>query len=216
MAESALVGLPSSRLFQLCATHPGDDEYWSEFIRRFNPILVRSIAVAWRRCATGNYPSPEAAADLLQDVYTVILKNDLRLLRQFRGDTEAEAEAYLARTATNQTISYLRARSAGKREAEEIPLHSLVENEPGAIPLADHSADPQQRLNERDLIETLRRTFTGPRSERDILILLLHLRDGWTAAEIARMGICELRDTSVANLLTQMKAQLKKTLLNQV
>jgi RNA polymerase sigma factor (sigma-70 family) len=216
MAETALESLPSSRLFQLCATRPSDDADWAEFIRRFNPLLVRSITSAWRKSGGSNYPPPDVAADLLQDVYTTILKNDLRLLRQFHGATEAEAQAYLARTAINQTISYLRARSAVKREAEEVSLQSLLTDEQGELRLPGPSADPQDSLTERELIETLRRTFTGPRCERDILILLLHVRDGWTAAEIARMGICELKDTSVANLLTQMKAQLKKTLLNQV
>ncbi len=216
MEDSAPVSLPSPRLFQLCVARSGGDSYWSEFIRRFNPLLARSITVAWRRSAGSNWPPPDVAADLLQDVYTAILKNDFRLLRQFRGETEAEAQAYLARTATNQTISYLRARSAGKREAEEISLQSLIEDEQGEIHLSAGSADPQESLNERELIETLKRTFTGPRCERDILILLLHVRDGWTASEISRMGICEMKDTSIGNLLVQMKAQLKKTLLNRV
>ncbi|MBI1760648.1 MAG: hypothetical protein HYR56_04345 [Acidobacteria bacterium] len=82
-------------LFQLCAAQPQRDEYWLEFVRRFNPLLVRSITVAWRKSGQGPWPPAEIAADLLQDVYTAIVKNDFGLLRNLRG--AAPARRYGAR-----------------------------------------------------------------------------------------------------------------------
>src|SRR5262245_50741662 len=112
MAENPHTVITNPELFRLCAAHPDRDEYWLEFVRRFNPLLVRSIAVAWRRNGQGDWPPTDIAADLLQDSYTAIVKNNFRLLQNFRGETDAEAEAYLAQTAINQTISYLRNRKA--------------------------------------------------------------------------------------------------------
>jgi DNA-directed RNA polymerase specialized sigma24 family protein len=120
MAETPHTALGSPELFRLCAAYPDRDDYWPEFVRRFNPLLVRSISVAWRRNGQGDWPPADVAADLLQDAYTSIVKNDFRLLHQFRGATEAEAEAYLAHTAINQTITYLRGRKALRRAGEEV------------------------------------------------------------------------------------------------
>src|SRR6185436_9855556 len=129
MAESSLAMLASPQLFRLCATHPDSDENWREFVRRFNPLLARSITVAWRKSGQGEWPPADVAADLLQDAYAAIVKNDFRLLRDFRGGTEAEVEAYLAHTAINQTFSFLRARSALRRTTDEVSLQQLLEEQ---------------------------------------------------------------------------------------
>ena len=209
MAETPHTALPSPELFRLCANRPDKDEYWSEFVRRFNPLLVRSITIAWRRNGQGNWPPADVAADLLQDAYTAILKNDFRLLRNFRGATDAEAEAYLAHTAINQTITYLRNRKALRRAGEEVSLQELLA-EQGDATLTDSATHSAPNLTEREIIQALEHCFNGPTSKRDILIFLLYARDGYSVTEIARMQICELKETSIANLLGQMKTRLRK------
>jgi RNA polymerase sigma factor (sigma-70 family) len=209
MAENPHAVLSSPELFRLCAAHPDRDEYWPEFVRRFNPLLARGISTAWRKNGQGDWPPDDVAADLLQDAYTAIVKNDFRLLNNFRGATDAEAEAYLAHTAINQTITYLRNRKALRRAADEVSLQELIEEHEDAT-LADIAPQRAPRLTERELIETLKHCFDGPNAKRDILLFLLHARDGYSAAEIARMEICELKETSIANLLGQMKQRLRK------
>lgn len=215
MAENPHAVLTSPELFRLCAAHPDRDEYWPEFVRRFNPLLARGISAAWRRNGQGDWPPDDVAADLLQDAYTAIVKNDFRLLNNFRGATDAEAEAYLAHTAINQTITYLRTRKALRRAAEEVSLQELLE-EQGDATLPEVARQPAPRLTERELIETLEHCFDGPNAKRDILLFILHTRDGYRVAEIARMEICELKETSIANLLGQMKQRLRKYFSGQV
>jgi DNA-directed RNA polymerase specialized sigma24 family protein len=210
MPESTSAVPASPLLFQLCADNPDNDEYWSLFIQRFNPLLVRSVVVAWRKSGQGNWPPPGLATDLLQDVYTGIVKNDFRLLRNFRGSTEAEAEAYLRRAAINQTISFLRKGATDRRTADEISLDELIKAEGEEGRLTIGSSGPAKSLTERELIETLQRCFDGPNGKRDVLIFLLHARDGYSVAEIAAMGVCELKETSIANLLGKMKTDLRK------
>ena len=213
MADSAFAVIANPQLFHLCATHPQDDEYWAEFVRRFNPLLVRSLTVAWRRNGQVSWPASDLAADLLQDVYAAIVNHDFRLLRNFRGNTDAEAEAYLAHAAINQTISFLRQRQALRRHAPEIPLDDWLE-EKGEQALAQ-PARPAG-LSESEWLGVLRKCFDGPNGKRDILIFLLYARDGYSVTEIARLGVAELKETSIANLLGQMKARLKKYLADPV
>lgn len=215
MEASPLAKLASPQLFRLCAAHPASDEYWLEFVRRFNPLLARSITVAWRKSGQGDWPSTDVAADLLQEVYAVIVRNDFRLLRAFCGESEAEAEAYLAHTAINQTISFLRARHALRRRADEVSLQQLLE-EQGEAPLARPAAHAPKGLTESELLELLERCCAGPNGRRDILIFLLYAREGYSVAEIAGMGVCDLKETSISNLLGQVKTCLRKSLAGQV
>src|SRR5689334_25188252 len=124
MTDSASAVPASPRLFQLCAAHPENDEYWSLFVQRFNRLLVRSVEVTWRKCGQGNWPPADVADDLLQEIYATIVKNEARLLKNFQGVSEAEARAYLAQTAVNQTLSYLRSRATLKRAAAEVSLQT--------------------------------------------------------------------------------------------
>ena len=208
MVEHSPDKLAGPRLFQYCANRQGSEEYWWEFIARYNPLLIRCITTVWRRYGPGGLPPPDLAKDLLQDVYMDIVKHGFRLLRDFRGTTDAEAETYLAHVANNRTISFLRARRADRRKVDEISLEELVEVKgDGSLPVP--AVKPARRLTEREVIKTLERCFDGPNGKRDVLIFMLYVYDGYSVAEIAGMGICELKETSIANLLGQMKRQLR-------
>jgi DNA-directed RNA polymerase specialized sigma24 family protein len=136
MADHSPTVNTNPKLFRLCANNPDSNGYWQEFVRRFNPLLARSIAAAWRRMGQGDWPPADVAAHLLQGSYIAIVKNDFRLLHNFRGTTNAEAESYLAETAINQTITYLRNRNALRRAADEVSLQELLD-EQGCVTLAD-------------------------------------------------------------------------------
>jgi DNA-directed RNA polymerase specialized sigma24 family protein len=209
MGDPGPVNFTSSQLFGICAADPRNEECWAEFIRRYNPLLTRSVITAWRKRCQGGWPSSELLADLLQDIYAVILKNDCQMLRGFRGKSEAEAEAYLAHTAINTTISHLRFREAEKRKADLVSIDDLSPSEQGREQFMPNTSASNSLVSESELIEALRQIISGPNSRRDILIFLLHVCDGWTAAEISRMGICDLKETSIANLLVKMKARVK-------
>jgi len=209
MIESESDVLASPQLFLNCVTHPERDKYWELFVRRFNPLLARSIVVAWRKHGQGFWPPADVAEDLLQEVYATMLKNDARSLRNFRGVTEAEAQVYLVRTAINVTTSYLRLQAAQKRAGEEISLQALLDKQVEAT-LQGSRKNSLRSVTEYEFLEILRSLFEGPNAERDILILLLYAREGYSPAEIAQLKICDLKESSIANLLAQMKSKLKK------
>jgi len=211
MAKSNPLVPTGPQLFQLCAAHPDNNEHWSEFIRRFNPLLARSIRVAWQRCGQGDWPPPDLMSDLLQDIYLSIVNHEFRLLRNFRGASDAEAEAYLAHVAINRAISFMRSRQALRRRADEVCLQELLEEE-GSSEQVGRARSSGPSLTEGELLGILEKCFDGPNGKRDILIFLLHFRSGFSSSEIASLGVAELKETSIANLLGQMKTRLKKYL----
>src|SRR5215475_2268219 len=112
-----LKALPSGKLFSCCASHFEDDQYWGEFVRRFNPCLTLTVYQAYRRFSGQGIPSLEIVSDLLQEVYLKILKNKCSALRRYRGGggSETEAEVYLMHIATSVTIDRLRRQHSLKR-----------------------------------------------------------------------------------------------------
>ncbi|MFN0121007.1 MAG: RNA polymerase sigma factor [Blastocatellia bacterium] len=205
--------LPIRELFHRCAENTRDETSWEEFVRRFNVILARSIAVAWRRRRGGEFIPRDLAPELLNDVYTAILKEECRVLRQFRGTTEAEAQAYIAHIAINQTRDHMRRLEAEKRLAETVSLDELLADNDGEQGCHQKNGHRKIQLSEHELEEILRRLMTGPHACRDILLLQLHLQYGYTAQEIGEMRLCDLKATSVANLLVERKKQLRNFLL---
>jgi RNA polymerase sigma factor (sigma-70 family) len=210
MKQAELEALPSIRLFELCASCFEDSQYWEEFVRRYNKSLTRCVYHAYRRFSGETHPPQWIVAELLQDTYLKILKNKCASLRRFRGEAEIEAEVYLMQIAISVTVDYLRRQHSLKR-------HMRVESIEGFRPSEEswewriNMPNPYtEELAERELIKLLRRTFTGKNSERDILLFMLHFREGLTPQEIAKAKICDLKPTSIAHALERMRSKLRE------
>lgn len=217
MAQASPATLSGLLLFRQCVADPENGDHWRDFVRKFNPLIVRNVASTWRRCGPTSFPAKEQTEDLLQDVYLAIVKYDYRLLQNFRGETEEEANAYLARTVINETIAYLRRQRALRRKVNEISLDELLEDadEDGkTLPPSLTQRAPE--TSEEELTEILEKCFTGKNRDRDILIFLLHFRDGYSSTEIAVMRICTLEIAVINNLLSKMKKELREFLTANV
>jgi DNA-directed RNA polymerase specialized sigma24 family protein len=210
MAGSELEKLSSAQLFQLCAENLNNDEYWAEFLRRYNPVLVRSVYCAHQQLAQAQYLAHSSLEDLLQLIYLHILKDDCLVLRRFRNQTETAAQAYLAQIALRVTANYLRRARAQRRQNKTLPLDEIA-----------HSTQPQHlilppelstRLAEREIVKLLERTFTHTNSRRDIRLFLLHVYQGMSYSELQRTVARNLQPHSVASTLTRMKRRLRRLL----
>lgn len=217
MTEPQLTTLPCTHLFQLCAANLKEEKYWAEFIRRYNAVLVRSVNLIIHQRAGAEWPRHLSQADILQDIYLHILKDDCQVLRRFRGETEKEAPIYLAQIATNIALDCLRRQQSQKRHPEMVRLEEILWENEEANQLIEHSGTRggppspyTEEIAEQELIVLLRRICTGRHSRRDILISPLHFREGLSAREIAESGICDLQPASISHVLAQIKDELKK------
>ncbi|MEP7273435.1 MAG: hypothetical protein ABI882_18185 [Acidobacteriota bacterium] len=202
-------GYSDAQLIRNCADCLEDDASWVEFVSRYDPILNRSVCRAYRRFTQGGYPPRWRVAELVQDVYLRLLKNDCELLRRLRGETGSAAKAYFAQVAAHTTGDLLRQELAQKR------IHvstSLDESRPPEQSLVDSFALPE-RLADRDLIKLLARHSAGEQVQRDAMIFLLHVRAGLTAEEIARADFVRLQPASVMSILIRTRNRLKKALM---
>lgn len=209
MIQAELKTLPSGKLFGYCASYYDDDRYWDEFVRRFNPCLTNSVYQTYRRFSVDGPPSSEIVFDLLQEIYVKILKDQCAALLRFRGASEFEAEVYLMHIATSVTIDHLRRQRSLKRRARTESLDKaliLEELRSRRIRMISHYTD---ELAENDVIRILKRAFKGRNRKRNILIFLLHFREGLTPQEIAEIDLFELRPSTVSHILAEMKEKIR-------
>ncbi len=212
MTRAELERLPSAQLFQLCADNVSDDEYWAEFIRRYNPILVRSVYHAHQQLAQPPRLARSSLEDLLQTIYLQILKDDCLVLRRFRNQTETAAQAYLAQIALRVTANYLRRARAQRRQNKTLSLDEMAHS---TQPPDQHLIRPPElpaRLAEREIVKFLQRAFTHANSQRDIRLFLLHVYQGMSYSELQRTVARNLQPRSVASTLTRMKRRLRSLL----
>lgn len=214
MTKAELKALPSGKLFGCCASHFEDDQYWGEFVRRFNPCLTLTVYQTYRRFSSEVLPSLEVVSDLLQEVYLKILKNKCSTLRRYRGGggSETEAEVYLMHIATSVTVDRLRRQHSLKRTVRIVPLDTpRMMGE--VVKRRDKIISPYtDELAENDVIKVLERSLKGRNCKRNILIFLLHFREGFTIEEIARSNVFDLRPSSISHILFRMRDKLREAM----
>jgi len=98
--------LSHGELFARCAAIPTDAAAWDEFFRRYQNDISSAIY------RVIGFPPNGRHAHLYPDVMQIfnlrLLENERRALRAFRGDTDAEALAYLLKITASVATSALR------------------------------------------------------------------------------------------------------------
>lgn len=212
MTKAELNTLHSDKLFGYCASHFDDDRYWEEFVRRFNPCLTNSVYQTYRRFSGDGPPSFEVVSDLLQEIYLRILKDRCAALLRFRGTSEFEAEVYLMHIATSVTIDHLRYQRSLKRRVRTESLSNILVQEEFQGRRGSAISYYTDELAENDVIRVLKRSFWGRNRKRNMLIFLLHFREGLTPREIAEIDFFELKPSTVAHILAEMREKLHEAL----
>src|SRR5438270_550007 len=110
-------------LTQLLATKgkAQHDRLWAEFAHRYERLIVSCVVKALRRY--GATFSRDDLDDLVGDVWLVLLREDMKKLRQYDATRGFRIASFLGLLATNATIDHLRA-----RQAEATPLDDVIED----------------------------------------------------------------------------------------
>ncbi|EMM84161.1 RNA polymerase sigma factor [Leptospira interrogans] len=92
-----------------------NESSWREFIQRYDRILTGTIV---------NQNGKDDAEDIFQKVLIKLVENEFRLLRNFKGTTEAEFRSYIIQivrnTLRNEYKSHSRRRESSFIENEEL------------------------------------------------------------------------------------------------
>jgi len=105
----------------------GDQKAWSEFCRRYENLVVGCVLRVLRRYGA-NFTQADLA-DLVSDVWVVLLRDDCRKLRAYQADRGYRVSSWIGLITTNCTIDQLRVRQADHSYLEEIscPERILVD-----------------------------------------------------------------------------------------
>jgi RNA polymerase sigma-70 factor (ECF subfamily) len=193
--------LSPPELFLICARE-GDAVSWQEFIRRFNPVIARSVL----RVALRHGSSDKSLIDdLVQETYLKICANECRLLRSFIPQQPESAFGFLKVVAASVAQDYFKSRLAEKR-APEATAESV---EGMSVPTTQGC--PQGVLNHSEravLINQIDRRLSAmvPAEElqRARTVFWLYYRVGFTASAIAALPKSDLTTKGVESLLYRL------------
>src|SRR3954468_23572265 len=97
------------------------DRLWTDFVQRYERLIVSCVVKALRRY--GATFSRDDLDDLVGDVWLVLLRDDMKKLRQYDAGRGFRIASFLCLVATNATIDHLRA-----RQADATPLDDIIED----------------------------------------------------------------------------------------
>lgn len=201
--------LSPMELFSACARR-GDAASWEEFIRRFNPVITRSVL----RVAVHHGTSDRSLIDdLVQETYLKICANECRLLRTFAPQQSDSSFAYLKVVAASVAQDYFKSRLAEKRapEAKAEPVEDV------AAP--NRQETPKSALNhtERTVLinqidRRLRAVVPAKELQRARTVFWLYYRAGFSASAIASLPSSNLTTKGVESLLFRLTRLVREHL----
>lgn len=169
---------------------------WEDFVDRFMGLVVHVVDhSAQSRSIRLAAPDRE---DLVAEVFLAIIRDDMALLRRFRG--ESSLATYLTVVARRVAVSHLLRRGAPPVAASS--AHALDNAE------ADGDA-PAQRMSDRDEIARLLEELEGTEAQ---IVRMYHL-EGKSYQEISRLvGIPE---NSVGPTLSRAREKMRRAGVEQ-
>lgn len=196
-------------LFSVCARE-GETASWEEFIRRFNPVIARSVLRVAIRHGTSD---KSLIDDLVQETYLKICANRCELLRTFVPQESESAFGFLKVVATRVAQDYFKSRLAKKRapEAKAGTLEDIFASVPQEGPKGGLN------LTERAvLIAQIDRRLSAvvPAAElqRARRVFWLYYRAGLTASAIASLPASDLTTKGVESLLFRLTRLVREDL----
>jgi len=199
--------LSPPELFSICA-HGGDVASWQEFVRRFNPVIARSVIRVVLRHGTAD---KSLIDDLMQETYLKICASQCKLLRTFVPQQADSAFGFLKVVAASVAHDFFKSRLAVKR-ATESTAGSIEESS-----FTSRFESTKNTLNATEravLIEQIDRTLSVvvPPGElqRARTIFWLYYRSGFTASAIAALPALDLTTKGVESLLFRLTRLLRE------
>lgn len=102
----------------------GEPHRWTEFVHRYERLIASCVLKVLRRY--GAFFSTEDLDDLVGDTWLLLLRDDMKKLRQYRRDRGFRIASWVGLIATNLTIDSLRARAAAMKPIDGIKESSFA------------------------------------------------------------------------------------------
>jgi len=171
-----------------------EEEAWSEFLRRFQPLLA---AVAARTVRRWTQPSPALVDDLVQSALRKLFDNNCRAMRGFRWLHDHSFRGFLRVVASNIVQDHFRKYPPTRVEED------LEQVAPELLKTEAVSQSVETEALVHKLIACLQKLLAAEADlKRDLAMFLLYYRYGLTAKEIS--GLYHLTVKAVENTLLRL------------
>ena len=185
--------LSDRELVEMCLQSM-QEEAWSEFLRRFQPLTA---AVVTRTIRRWTRPSRNLVDDMVQSSLRKICDNNCRAMRGFRWLHENSFRGFLKVVASNVVQDHFRKYPPTRVEED------LEEVGPEALKTETSTTRVETEALVHKLIACLQKLLGADAdSKRDLAMFLLYYRYGLTAKEIS--GLYPLTIKAVENTLLRL------------
>jgi RNA polymerase sigma-70 factor, ECF subfamily len=190
----------------------GNELAWTEFVRRFQPLIARVVLRVARQWGES---SRQMIDDLVQETYLKLCEDRLRLLQTFRSTHEDAIYGYIKVFTANLVHDHFKGMRSKKRGGEKATA-SIDREDLDRLPQVSTSATA---LLERGILiqqidACLREVVSGPDSIRDRKIFWLYYRTGLAASAIAAFPTIGLSTKGVESTLLRLTRQLRIRLVS--
>lgn len=196
------------QLIAVC-TSESSEGAWTEFVRRFWPLITRAVTKALHR--SGKF-SNELVDDLTQDTFIKLCHDNFRVLRAVAIAHENAFLGFLRAVAAHTAEGYFRKAAAlksGGGQALEI------DHLPAPQASRDASSEPERRVLLEKIDAILKTHVHEPNFKRDYAIFWLYFRDGLTAKEIAASPGVTLSVKGVESALIRLTRRISVALTQE-
>lgn len=194
-------------LVRYCLTSR-DEVAWSEFVRRFQPLIASVIIKTLRRGAS---PNSGLIDDLVQETYLKLFAHDFKALREFDSRHDKAFFGFLRVVASNVVQDYFRSHYSQKRGSGKVDED--LETVRARVPASNGCLDKAER---RILLAQIKKRLRGYAGEvdfsRNYAIFQLYFEHGLTATAIAGMPNIGLTTKGVESALGRLMRLLKETI----
>lgn len=170
--------IPDRELMELCLQE-NQTEAWTEFLRRFQPLIAGVVSKTIRRWMS---PSRNLVDDLVQATLRKLWDNNCRAMRSFHWLHENSFRGFLKVVSSNVVQDHFRKYPPARAETE------LEEAGPEALRSEASTRGVETEALVQKLVACLQKLLnTEEDFNRSLAIFLLYYRYGLTAKEISRL-----------------------------
>lgn len=194
--------LSSQELLRRCLDSQ-DEACWTEFVRRFQPLIAAVVTKCLRRRMR---PDLALVDDLVHETYIKLCSNDFKALRNFDFRHENAFFGFLKVVARNAVQDHFRKYGDGGDEEDLDKVSPFLPSNPGPMSLAER----ETLIGE--INRCLAKLSGQPNFDRDYMIFWFYYRHGLTAKAIAALPGIELEVKGVESVLLRLTRYLGEEL----
>lgn len=190
----------SGELVRACV-ETDNEAAWTEFVRRYRPLIARVVLRITRRSTQAYRPVVD---DLIQETFLKLCADRSHLLRRFQSRHEDSIYGFLkvvAASVVQDHFKFERARKRDVMQTEAISERAVAETRPRANGTLDIM---ERQVLMHQLDEAIKELFPGDHLPRNRVIFWLHHSAGMTASEIASIPSMQLNTKGVESTLRRM------------